>query len=136
MIPHFLIHCSNCGFPFLLPADILEESFWDSDSAPNNVLAIGVVCHHCKCVDRYFLDRNHPQYNPRNQAWILDTRSEDTVLVAILECGEASCESRLPLFAYWNPSIGAEERSADTLRWRWEHLKCPDGHAVPRPEGL
>jgi len=136
MVPHFLIHCSNCGVPFLLPADALKELFDDPDSLPNGTLAVGAVCHHCKFVDRYFLDRKHPQYNPKNQAWILDTRSEDTVLVAILECGAEGCESRLPLFAYWNPSTSAEARAADSLMWRLENLKCPEGHVIPRPEGL
>lgn len=136
MVAHFLIHCSNCGFPFLLPADTLEELFGDPNSLPNNALAVGIVCNQCKCADRYFLDRKHPQYNPKDQAWILDARSEDTVLLAMLECEDGSCESRLPLFAYWNPDTSAEERSADSLTWRWENLKCPEGHVIPRPEGL
>ena len=136
MIPHFLIHCSNCGFPFLLPAETLEESFGGAEDPPNNMLAVGVVCHHCKSMDCFFLDRKHPRHNPKDQAWILDTRSEDTVLVAILECEDASCTSRLPLFAYWNPGTTAEQRSVDSFHWRWENLKCPEGHAVSRPAGL
>jgi hypothetical protein len=136
MVPHFLIHCSDCGFPFLLPADTIEDTFGDPESLANNALAVGVVCSECKWVDRYFLDRKHAQYDPRNQAWILDTRSEDTILLEILQCEEDTCESRLPLFAYWNPSTPPEERAADSLTWRWENLKCPEGHVIPRPGGL
>jgi hypothetical protein len=134
MTPHFLIHCADCGLPILLPADTLQRPFADPETQPNDTLAVGVVCHHCKSAERYFLHQKHPQHNPKDQAYVMETRSEDTVHVANLECEEETCEFRLPLFAYWNPASNQQERKDDMKTWRWEHLLCPEGHSIAKPD--
>lgn len=133
MVVHHRLHCKYCGLPILLPADTLEQPFSDLDALPNGSLAIGVVCHRCKSLETYFLHAKHPKFGARDGAMVLETRSGDAVLVGILECEEESCESRLPLFAYWNPASNEEERKADISIWRWGRLLCPEGHAILKP---
>src|SRR5579864_4600596 len=106
---HFETHCAACGSPMLLPSDTLQQPFSYPETQPNNSLCVGIVCHQCKSAERYFLHQKHPQHNPKDQAWAMDSRIEDTVLVSILACDVEACSFRQPLFAQWSPPTTEEE---------------------------
>jgi hypothetical protein len=59
----------------------------------------------------------------------------DVVHVSTLECAGEGCNTQLPLFAVWSADMPAEERRADISTWRWENLKCPQGHSRFPPLG-
>lgn len=136
MTVHYRLHCKCDGLPTLFPQDTLEQPFSGQDDPPNDFLAIGVVCHRHKSAETYFLSAKSPGWNPKDGAEVLENRSGDTVHVSTLRCEREACKSRLPLFAYWRPGTSAEERRADISTWRWDHLRCPEGHSIPKPEGF
>jgi hypothetical protein len=51
-----------------------------------------------------------------------------------LKCEEENCEILLPLFVRWNPAIDQEVHAANTSKWEWAGLKCPNGHPIRKPD--
>jgi hypothetical protein len=51
-----------------------------------------------------------------------------------LKCEEETCESLLPLFVRWNPATTLEALADETARWKWDNLKCPQGHPILKPD--
>jgi hypothetical protein len=132
MTAHYVLHCKDCKAPMWLPSDTIEQLFVDPDDLPNDSHAIGAVCRLCKSVGTYFLERNSPGHNPKDGA-IIANRAEGTVVLPQLGCAVESCKPLLPIVVQWNPATTAAERRADIETWRWENLRCPMGHPIPKP---
>jgi len=133
LILHYELHCRACGAPILLPAGVISRFFAVPGTQPNYSHAIASVCLQCKSVDTYFLEKNHPRHNPPFLVKLADP-IRDTMDGPLLGCGEEGCTALLPLIAQWIPETSAEERKADVETWCWEHLLCPAGHSIAKPD--
>ena len=134
MAPQILIHCTSCGSSMLLAAHTLERPFAIPDEQPNDSFAVGIACRSCKSVRRYFLQFRHAENDLLGEEHEAEAQNEDTILVNTLGCEVDDCRFLLPLFAQWNPQATAEDRLADIQTWRWEGLRCPEGHPIPKPK--
>lgn len=132
-ILHYEFDCKGCGSPMLLPAGKIAWLFADPDAQPNHSHAIAAVCRLCKSVDTYFFERHSPGRNPRDRV-VFAEPIRDTMDGPMLGCGEEGCNALVPLFAQWTPGATTEERKADVETWRWEHLQCPAGHSIAKPD--
>ena len=132
-ILHYELRCKGCGEPLLFPVEPIERLFVDRDAGPNNSHAIAIVCRLCKRVAVYFLDRTHPGHDPLDLVRFA-VRASDTVRGPMLECDESKCNSLLPLFAQWSSGTGADEKRTDIATWQWNHLFCPLGHSIAKPD--
>lgn len=52
---------------------------------------------------------------------------------AWLGCGLEGCTALLPLVHSWSASTTAEEREADIKTWKWDRLRCQNGHVIRKP---
>lgn len=128
------LNCKNCCMPIMLLAEKIQPLFADPERLPNQHHAIVARCGTCKSVETYIL---HPQiegYNPKDRPMGDTLLHGDTVRVTNIECVAERCGILLPLFAVWTPSTTEEERLAEISTWRWENLKCPKGHSIPKPD--
>lgn len=134
MALQILIHCTSCGSTLLLAAHTLEQPFAILGEQPNDSFAVGIACRTCKSVRRYFLQFRHAENDLLDGVRDVEDQNEDTILVNTLSCEVDDCKFLLPLFAQWNPAMTAEARLADIQTWRWESLRCPEGHPIPKPK--
>lgn len=130
---HYMLACSGCHNCIIsLPLETLGPSFGPlalrtSDSEP-----VAVVCEHCKKVRNYDLAKK--SQNPPWGPMVLLPHDSGWRYLGWLECGEAFCKARLPLFAHVNESMSPEERMKSYKSWDWSGLVCPTGHPIPEPK--
>jgi hypothetical protein len=136
MAPHILVRCTSCSSPIVLPTQTLERPFTIPEEQPNESFAVGIACSNCKSVRRYFLQLKHPENDALDWAPEAEEQNEDTVLINTLGCEAEDCRSLLPLFANWSSAASHAERLADMQSWRWEDLRCPEGHLIPKPRPI
>jgi hypothetical protein len=120
----------------LLLSESIQPLFGDRERLPNRFAAAVVVCSRCKRLDIHTLHKGFPGYDPRSMAILLELRYGKVVIFGSLKCEAGNCGMPLPLIAVWSPSTTAKEWKADIETWRWENLRCPQGHPIPRQQPL
>jgi len=131
-ILHRLLPCSWCGDNILLPLEKLAQAFASLEVRTTDREPIAAVCNRCKQVRNYDL-ANSDLSHTWGPAAYLDAFS-GWVFIESLKCADQTCKTRLPLFAIWDPAISAEQRTAYANSWKWDGLKCQDGHPIVEPE--
>ena len=111
-----------------------DRTLWHTDEVPEGNLmrtqCVAVACRGCKLVLLLMRGDSRvvgPIGVGQNQ---LDT----VYLEYILGCEDLSCKFRAPLYAQWSPDTTEEEQKAYIESWKWDGLRCPQGHAVLPPE--
>jgi hypothetical protein len=120
--------------PIMLLAEMTQPLFAYQEHPANQYHAIAARCDMCKSVETYIL---HPQiegHNPKDRAMATSQHHGVPVHVTNLECVTEGCGILLPLFARWTPASTGQERLDEISTWRWENLKCPQGHSIPKPD--
>jgi hypothetical protein len=131
---HHFLNCKDCCMPIMLLAETIQPLFADQEHLANQSHAIAVRCDMCKSVETYILHRQVEGHNPKDRVMATPDDYGVPVHVTTLECVTERCRTLLPLFARWTPSTTEKERIAEISTWRWENLKCPEGHSMPKPD--
>src|SRR5215831_3386013 len=123
-----LLSC-RCGAQIEVPLPILRQPFAGQDLSSADIPSVVLPCPFCKHLEvrgRESVLRVQVIDNPDLPDWY----SGDVWL----GCGAEGCESPLPLVYGWSVSTTAEEREADKDIWKWDRLRCRNGHAIQKPE--
>ena len=125
--------CPQCGARFLLPHESLGQMFADPALQRISAPFLAFPCRTCKSVEAYSLQGDSP-YKRELDTTVVATLPENPVtLSGWLQCVGEGCMLLVPLFVQWSETTTEAERVADTSTWKWENLKCPQGHAIHSP---
>lgn len=134
-VPCLVACCPECGAQIRLPLKSLENAFDEPGLRTTDAPFLAFPCPICNSVEAYSINGGSP-YKRRGDQVILSSPPEATMLhLGWLECEEPTCKFRIPLFAQWSDSTTQDERLVDIRIWKWDHLLCPQGHAIERPGG-
>jgi hypothetical protein len=110
-----------------------EKTLWHTDEDPEGNLlrtqAVALPCRSCKHVllltrdDSRVSGHGRPELHP----------PETVYLEYILGCEGSGCKFRAPLYVQWSADTTVEERQAYIESWKWDDLRCPQGHVVLNP---
>jgi predicted RNA-binding Zn-ribbon protein involved in translation (DUF1610 family) len=126
--------CANCGVEILLPFAMLETPIASPGDPSTDFVAVAVSCPECKDVAMHQVKRRNsplPAESGDRLEWLI--RDGDYCFVASLQCAKEDCDTQLAVFAPRNGPMTDEEKAADRATWTWAGLRCPRGHAIPKP---
>jgi hypothetical protein len=134
MTVHYSLRCKICESPMRLPIDTRPQQSAVPEGQPNDFPPIAVECGRCKSICSYVVHRKFVSSDPKAGSVVTESRPTDAVPAITLECGVEGCTSLLPLYVHWSTTTTVAERKADMQTWRWENLRCPQGHPISKLE--
>ncbi len=127
VVPHCCFYCAWCGHPILLPNDRIGSPFGNPDARKIEVRSIATVCPTCKHIGNYSMFRSCRGFDTRHKI-VHASSSGETELLYWLQCVEATCPLRIPLFAKLEDGVPLGE--AEAAEWLWDDLTCASGHCI------
>jgi hypothetical protein len=124
-----ILFLSTCGAQIEVPLSSLRKPFLNQDLSSTDFLPVALLCPFCKHIERQGMEsflRAQVVYNPHLAEWY----SSDVPL----RCDVEACKSALPLVHSWTVSTTEETRKADRETWKWDRLRCQNGHVIRKPK--
>src|ERR1017187_7701444 len=126
-------YCPACSGRIRLPLESLGNMFGNPGHRTIDAPFLVFPCPFCKQVEAYSLNDDSPYTRPGYEVMLLIPPEAPISLLGWTECEESSCPARAPLFVEWSETTNEAERIADAETWKWDHLVCPQGHAIRKP---
>ena len=126
-------YCPNCRERILLPHESLVSMHKLRLSQTSDIPHVAFPCPHCKQLRAYSLHPNSPAEAENSDVILIPPPGIPLLCLAWLRCVEETCEIRVQLLAPWNETTTVEERKSDIDIWIWDHLLCPQGHSIRKP---